>query len=520
MLGKMLAKEKPTAEKAARLEVFTLQRQRLILAARKDLYIFCQVADDADFYSAANWHLKILCFVLQSLYERTLTKRTFGDFVYRTAPQWYYQSVDWDHMDDDRIYRKLIINMPPRTGKSRTLVNFSKWAYGQDTTNKIITGSYNDTMAQTFSRNVRDGIQADKNYEHEIVYSDIFPNTLIKYGDSSYGKWALKGRFFSYKGTGTGGTVTGLGCNIAITDDPVKDAAEAFNELRLATIWEWWASTFRSRLEKDGIQIVNMTRWAERDVCGHLLNPELKEGKRHREWFVLKMVARDKETGELLCPALLDHEMLDDLADTLDENIYVANYEQQPVDKKGKLYAGFNTYKQLPPSFEAVINYTDTADTGEDYLCSITFGVLNNTAYVLDVIYTKDHMEETEPEVAKALATYRAKRAYIESNNGGRGFARQVKRILKYTYKGSRCTIHPFTQSDNKRSRIFTNSKHLQRSVLFPENWKERFPEYYVAMRDYKAEGRNVHDDAPDATTGVVEYIDVRQNKVNTALQL
>lgn len=478
------------------------------------------MADDAEFYAERNWHLKVLCFTLQSLYERTLTKRTFGDFVYRNAPLWFYQSIDWDAIDSKRIFAKLIINMPPRTGKSRTLVNFSKFVYGKDVKNKIITGSYNDTMAQNFSRNVRDGIQQEKNYEHEITYSDIFPDTKIKYGDSSYGKWALKGRFFSYKGTGTGGTVTGLGCNIAITDDPVKDAAEAFNELRLATIWEWWASTFRSRLEKGGIQIVNMTRWAERDVCGHLLNPDLKEGKRHKEWFVLKMTAIDPESGELLCPELLDAEMLADLEDTLDESIFAANFMQRPVDKKGKLYAGFNTYAKLPQSFEKIINYTDTADTGEDYLCSITVGILNNTAYVLDVIYTKDHMEDTEPELAKTLARLGVRKAYIESNNGGRGFARAVKRILKYNLNATQCKIHPFTQSDNKRSRIFTNAKALQRTLLFPDDWAQRWPEYYRDMRDYKAEGRNAHDDAPDATTGIVEYMDVRQNKVNAAVAL
>ena len=33
----------------------------------------------------------------------------------------------------------------------------------------------------------------------------------------------------------------------------------------------------------------------------------------------------------------------------------------------------------------------------------------------------------------------------------------------------------------------------------------DKFPEYYAAMIKYQREGKNAHDDAPDATTGVAE---------------
>ena len=39
------------------------------------------------------------------------------------------------------------------------------------------------------------------------------------------------------------------------------------------------------------------------------------------------------------------------------------------------------------------------------------------------------------------------------------------------------------------------------------ENWKNKFPEYYKDMFKYQKEGKNKHDDAPDATTGVAEII-------------
>ena len=43
--------------------------------------------------------------------------------------------------------------------------------------------------------------------------------------------------------------------------------------------------------------------------------------------------------------------------------------------------------------------------------------------------------------------------------------------------------------------------------IYFPSNWKDRWPEYYNAMIKYQREGKNKHDDAPDATTGISEMI-------------
>ena len=51
-------------------------------------------------------------------------------------------------------------------------------------------------------------------------------------------------------------------------------------------------------------------------------------------------------------------------------------YEKLPADANGR------------PLFTAVKSYTDTADTGSDYLCHICYGIYQGIAYVLDVLYT------------------------------------------------------------------------------------------------------------------------------------
>ena len=196
-----------------------------------------------------------------------------------------------------------------------------------------------------------------------------------------------------------------------------------------------------------------------------------------------------------------------------------ANYQQEPVDIKGKLYSEFRTYEQLPRDaagkldFGAIISYTDTADTGSDDLCSIVAGIHEGEGYILDVIMTDEPMEKTEPQTAEQLYSYHVETARIESNNGGRGFARNVERLLWELYQTRSVNIEWFHQGANKHARIMTGATFVMQHLLFPSDWAQRWPRYYAAMVSYQKTGKNKHDDAPDATTGIAETIQEREGR-------
>lgn len=456
--------------------------------ARRNFWYYCQILSP-DFYVEERVHLKVLCESLQALYEGKLLS------------------------PEGIPYRKMMINIPPQHGKSRTLINFCQWILGKNNEERIIQCSYNDTAAHDFARYTRDGIQEVK-LEDEMVYSDIFPTTKIKHGDASYEKWALEGQHFNYLGAGIGGSITGKGGTVLIVDDPVKSAEIAFNENALEKIWQWYTGTFLSRVSaKDGepIEIIVMTRWAKKDLCGYILN-----SSEASKWYVIKYQAYNSETDSMLCPTLLSKPRYETLKKLQPTEILEANYNQEPIDVKGRLYSSFKTYTQLPCDekgnllFTKIANYTDTADEGEDFLCSICYGAYNGEAYILDVIYTKDPMEITEPAVAEMLNRNKIKDADIESNSGGKGFARQVQRILRETYQSYLCVINWFHQTQNKQARILTNASWVQQHIYFPVNWADRWPLYYSAMNSFQKEGKNKNDDAPDATTGVAEKAGIK----------
>jgi len=482
---------------------FILYREHRIRLSRRLFWEFCVTTGD-DFYTEDRLHLQYLCRVLQALYEGRIIR-------YSPDEQWAIVNECPLDREFETCYR-LIINIPPQHGKTRTLVNFCKWVLGKNPAERIITCSYNDNTASDFSRYTRDGIVETKNLPQQIVYNDIFPLTRLKEGNAGFEKWALEGQHFNYIGAGIEGSITGKGGTILIVDDPVKDAETAYNENALNRIWLWYSSTFISRVSaesKEPIEIVMMTRWSKKDPCGRILS-----GPEAKSWFVVKMEAYNENTDQMLCPSLLSKKRYLSLQTNMDNAIFRANYHQEPVDILGKLYSDFKEYNELPHDLETgkcliekIISYTDTADEGNDFLCSIAAGVYKKEIWILEPYYTSAAMEVTEPGQAAFLVRNKVTKAKIESNNGGRGFARNVERLLWENHQTRVPSIEWFHQTENKMARILTSSSYVVNHVFFPQGWRYRWPEFYTALTTFQKEGKNTHDDAPDCLTGLVEMV-------------
>ena len=449
-----------------------------------------------------------------------LSKRFFFDYCNLIMPSFYKPDRQYlvdvceafqNFLDDDE-HDVLVLNMPPRHGKSLSLGRFVEWVLGNNHDMKIMTGSYNETLSTVFSKNVRNTIQEIKADENKIVYSDIF-DAKIKFGDGAMNLWSLQDGYNNYLATSPTGTATGFGADIIIIDDVIKNAEEANNATVLDKHWDWFINTMLSRLESGGKIIINMTRWHSEDLAGRALRELPKNGYRLKH---INFKAFNEQTNEMLCDDVLTLEDYKRKVKTMGADIASANYQQQPIDIKGRLYGDFKTYNTRS-EYRKIWHYCDTADTGKDYLCSIVWGETSEGFVdVLDVIYTQKPMEYTETAVADQLVNNRVNSSRIERNNGGRSFARSVK--SKIQGKAS-CSIDDFYQSDNKEARIYSNSHWIEQYVRFPSDWRTRFPEYYQAMTTYQKTGKNKHDDAPDATTGIAETMVRVKPKLNTNIR-
>lgn len=453
-----------------RIEYVLVQRELAIRKARKNFWLFCRLLYP-DFYKEDRLYLRDLCQTLQDFYEDKIDKKI------------------------------LVINMPPRHGKTFTARLFVLWVFGQNPKMKIITGSYNQILSSLFAQQTRDGILIEDEGIKSEYCKTIFPNVQIKHGDAAKGFWSLDGsEEKNYLATSPGGTSTGIGANILIVDDIIKTAEEAYNERVLNAHWEWYNNTLVQRMERPRKQILIMTRWSSNDLAGKML----VKRKNNVHQICYKAIQED---GTMLCDEIMTYDEYLDVVQEMNIDIAEANYQQTPIDQKGRLYQKFLTYDTLPENIIKIWNYTDTADKGADYFASPVFAeTADHRAYLLDVLYTKEPMEITENAHANMIIRNKVNHVRIEGNNGGRGFRRNSERLVKergyYT-----AYYEDFHQSANKESRILSNSAWVENNVYYPSDWATRWPEFCLAMTTYQREGKNAHDDAPDSITGIAETI-------------
>lgn len=460
------------------LSVRSIQSTAIALA-RIDFYAYCRIRMPK-FYTEDKIYLQEFCETLQAFVENRL------------------------YENDGTPVTRLMINLPPRHGKTLTLVLLAQWLLGHDITTSIVDVSYNETLSGRYAKYVRDGMQEVKANDSTLVYSDFFPKSVIKKGDAAYQLWSLEGSHFSFLATSPGGTLTGNGCKIGIIDDIIKNALEAYNETLTESHYDWYVNTFLSRLEEGAKQLIVMHRWSTHDLCGRILAIEPDK------WHVIKMRANRRypepphSDADMLCSKVLSMKTYLDRKTKTDGMVFDGNYDQEPSDSSDKLYGEFRTYEpSAMPAFTSIESYTDTADEGSDYLCSIVVGVAGGIGYVLDVLFTQEAMETTEIQCARMLSARKTDKAYIESNNGGRGFARAVERIMREE-GNSRTVVEWFHQGENKNARILSNATSVNNCIMFPVGWKNLWPAFAHAI-DLPRQGKWMHDDAPDALTGVVE---------------
>lgn len=455
----------------------------------------------------------------------------------------YHHKLLFEALQDvvDGKCKRLIINMPPRYGKTEVVVKaFISWCFALNPKSKFLHLSYSDVL-------VNDNSETIRNIMLEPLYKQLFPNSVPASEKGSTKRWKTKAGGELYA-VSTQGQVTGFGAGAVdlsmedqlaliqeidvfnegfnealeaigavenafqgaiVIDDPVKPE-DAESDIVRERINNRFESTIRNRVNspRNTPIIIIMQRLHPHDLSGYLMEAEPDE------WRVLSMPAirfnEETQEREALWPMKHTLEELDRLRD-IDPITFDTQYMQDAQPREGLMYGqGFRTYtpEELPSGVNASRkwNYTDTADTGSDMLCSICFIDTPEMCYVTDVLFTDAPMEVTEKQVPQMLTKNGTVRALIEANNGGRGFARKVKQLLRTTFHNFHCVVSYFHQGDNKQVRIFTNSAGVMSDIAFPVGWEKKWPKFYSALITYHKEAKKgTHDDAPDCLTGVYE---------------
>lgn len=404
--------------------------------------------------------------------------------------------------------RRLIINIAPRYSKSELVSrNFIAMGLAINPAAKFIHLSYSGDLALGNSVAVKDIVKSED-------YQRLF-GVEIAVGTDTKSQWnTTKGG--GLYATSSLGQVTGFGAGAIenegeawqfggaiVIDDPIKPA-DALSDNNREAVNLHFETTIRNRVNSRNTPIIIiMQRLHEHDLCGYLMELEPDE------WEVLSVPCISyNEDGEeeALWPFKHTIEELHKI-ESANQFVFDTQYMQNPKPLEGLMYSKLRTYEVLPMEQSIRKNYTDTADKGADFLCSVCYVETPSGMYVTDVLYTDKPMEYTEVKTAEMLLINGTQLVKVESNNGGEGFARNVEKNVRLqgTPVALKMRFTSFFQGLNKNVRIFSHSAEVQNLIFFPSDWETRWPQFAQAVKGYRKVGRNAHDDAPDALTGMVE---------------
>ena len=420
-------------------------------------------------------------------------------------------------------------------GSSRKLPAFM---LGLNPDTKICIGSYAATIARDFNRDVQRIIDTPK-------YREIFPKTFLNGSNvvtmaNTYLRNSDVIEMVGHKGSlrvvGRGGALTSKTVDVMIMDDVYKDYSEGNSPIVRNAAWKWYTTVVKKRLHNKSQELIVFTRWHEEDLIGKIE----KGGEKIidiKSWDSIKNIPDGawvrinfealktgepneidpREPGAALWESMHSRAKLE-RERALDPIQFQCLDQGNPGSAEGRLYRNpFRTYvdKSEWGTFVRSGNYTDVADEGDDFTFSACYDVYKSGneawneqkkrfepilyALITDMVFTQENTEVTAVTVPEMINRCGTQNAWIESNNGGAGFEKLIRKKIK-------AISEPFYQGANKESRIITNSASVNAQIIMPLGWEERFPKIHEHvtgfLRDFPA---NEHDDPEDGLTGIYE---------------
>lgn len=270
--------------------------------------------------------------------------------------------------------KRLIINMPPRHTKSEfASYLLPSWFLGKNPAKKIIQTAHTAELAVGFGRKVRNLVSSE-------AYGKVF-DTKLSSDSKAAGRWNTDagGDYFAI---GVGGAVTGKGADVLIIDDPHSEQeARQNNPAVFDSVYEWYTSGPRQRLQPGGAIIIVMTRWSKRDLTGQILKNSEKEGV--NDWEVIEFPAI-LPSGTPLWPSFWKKEELEAIKAEIPAAKWEAQYQQNPTGNESAIIKR-DMWKiwteETPPPCDYLIQSWDTAfekNNRADYSACTTWGVFQH----------------------------------------------------------------------------------------------------------------------------------------------
>ena len=443
-----------------------------------------------------------------------LARKHLLNFVLHTYPEY---EPHWFHRlicrKLDALYagtiKNLMVFMPAQHGKTElTSRRFPAYCLGRNPDLKIAICCYSGDLASNINRHVQRIID-------EPAYRELFPETKLSSSKSASkdvqgfvrnaSEFEVVGYTGSVKSVGVMGALSGNHVDIAIIDDPIKDAMEGRSSVDRARKWDWYNEVLNLRLHNNSRKLLIMTRWNEDDLAGRILAHETGWEVVSLPYIKEAAPTEDdhRQIGEALWPDRHSVEKAMQIKKN-SERAFASLCQQRPAPIEGGLFkrAWFRYFKKtgLPVRFDTIIQswdctFNDAATS--DYVVGQVWGKKGAEAYLIDMVRGQWSFTDTMKQIRLLTEKYPlSSRKLIEDKANGSAIIDTLKKEIS--------GIIPISPTESKESRASAVSFVVEAGNIFlPEeaSWLPDFIEELCVFPN----GR--HDDMVDALSQALNHL-------------
>ena len=373
---------------------------------------------------------------LKTLEEQKTSQDNYLKFVKKIWPSFIegkHHKIYADKLQKvaDGKIKRLIVNMPPRHTKSEfASYLFPAWLMGKRPDLKIIQATHTAELAVGFGRKVKNLIDSDD-------FRDIFPEIKLATDAKASGRWSTNGGG-EYYAVGVGGALAGRGADLCIIDDPVSEQ-DALSPTSLDSIYEWYTSGPRQRLQPGGSIIIVMTRWGIKDLTARVIAKQSEGGA--DKWEVVEFPAIFPDTNNVLWPEYWSREELDGVKASIPVAKWNAQYMQNPTAEEGAIIKRewWNVWDiDKPPPCSYIIQSYDTAfskNDRADFSAITTWGIFTpvegegDAIILLDAEKGRWDFPELKLKAQELNEAYEPDMILIEQKASGTPLTQELRRM-------------------------------------------------------------------------------------------
>lgn len=425
-------------------------------------------------------------------------------------------------------YDILVLNMPPRTGKSTLGIMACTWQGGRQPTKQNLLTGYAAALTDSFYKEINVITQSEE-YNYLKIFNQIkrigqsAEHTSIDYDyKSSRREKDILTRYPTFACRAIGGSLNGQveAAGLLYADDLTRGYEEALSLDRMDKLYALYTSDLIGRA-KEGFKEFHIgTRWSIHDPLGRIVETH-KDNPRFK---MISIPALDPTTDESNFyyngykdgfSTAFYHDRRKTLVADKENNgtvTWECLYQQNPIER-GSLVFPENELKRIDTldfldkvKRSETIAFVDVAFGGRDYL-SMPIGVdINGMIYIVDWLYIRADYKITQPLVCSMLRRWNVNRVVFEANNGGEFYARDIKDMLKKDRKNRVwITSKLHTGNQRKMDRIEAYAPDIKEFVFLSEMCYNdtMYREAMKNLTTFSRTGNNPNDDAPDSLAGL-----------------